>query len=247
MSREAPKLYGELADWYYLLTHPDDYEEEAGIFHGTFEERTRIPIRTMLELGSGGGANALYLKDHYEMTLTDLSERMLGQSKTINPDCRHVVGDMRTLRLGEEFDAVFVHDAITYITTEDDLAATFATVVAHLRAGAMALIVPDDIAETYRPRTNSGGHDIGGRSLRYVEEHMPPSAGSTVVEGRFTMTLRDDDGERVVTDVHRFGLFPRSSWTGLLARAGLEDVAVLPYVHSEVDEPMEMFVGFKPD
>jgi SAM-dependent methyltransferase len=241
----APRLYGEFADWYFLLTHPDDYEEEAGIFHSTFEEHTRIPIRTMLELGSGGGANALYLKEHYEMTLTDLSERMLAQSKTINPDCRHVVGDMRTLRLDEEFDAVFLHDAVAYMTTEDDLGAAIATAGAHLKPGAMALIVPDDVADTYRPSTSDGGHTIGGRSLRYTQSHGELRPGSTLVEVRFSYVLRDGDDERIEEDVHLTGVFPIATWVRLIEDAGLEPL-VLPYVHSEVDHEMKMFVAFRP-
>lgn len=242
----GPRLYSELADWYYLLTHPDDYEEEAGIFHSTFEEHARIPIRTMLELGSGGGANALYLKRHYDMTLSDLSEQMLAQSKTINPDVRHIQGDMRTLRLGEEFDAVFVHDAIAYMTTTDDLGAAITTAAVHLKPGAMTLLVPDDILETYAPSSSDGGHDIGGRSLRYTETHGPVEPGSTVAETRFVYTLRDEDGsERTIEDVHRFGVFPRATWTGLIEAAGLEPI-VLPYVHSEVDHEMAIFAGFKP-
>ena len=241
----APRLYGELADWYYLLTHPDDYEEEAGIFHRTFEEHTRIPIHTMLELGSGGGANALYLKRHYEMTLTDLSERMLAQSKTINPECRHIVGDMRTLRLGERFDAVFLHDAVAYMTTEDDLGAAISTVAAHLKTGAMGMIVPDDLADTYEPSTSDGGHTIGDRSLHYVQEHGELKPGSTAAEVRFTYTLREGASERVEEDVHLTGVFPRATWLRLISAAGLEPL-VLPYVHSEVDHEMTIFVGFKP-
>ncbi len=242
----GPRLYGEFADWYYLLTHPDDYEEEAGIFHRTLEEHTRIPIRTVLELGSGGGANALYLKQHYEMTLTDLSERMLAQSKTINPDCRHVVGDMRTLRLDEEFDAVFVHDAVAYMTTERDLGAAIVTAAVHLRPGGMVLIVPDDIAETYAPSASDGGHEFGGRSLRYTESHGPLEPGSTAVEVRFRYELRDEDGEvRKEEDVHLCGVFPEATWLRLIGAAGLE-ASTLPYVHSEVDHTMQMFVGFKP-
>ena len=242
----GPRLYGEFADWYYLLTHPDDYEEEAGIFHSTFEEHTRIPIRTMLELGSGGGANALYLSDHYEMTLTDLSARMLAQSTTINPDCRHIVGDMRTLRLGETFDAVFLHDAVAYMTTEDDLGAAISTAAAHLKPGAMTLIVPDDIAETYRPSTSDGGHSFAGRSLRYTMTHGPLQPGSTVVETRFSYTLTDaTGGVRVEDDVHLNGVFPIATWIALIERAGLEPLA-LPYVHSEVEHEMKMFAGFKP-
>lgn len=240
----GPRLYDEFADWYYLLTHPDDYEEEAQTFHATFQEHTRIPIRTMLELGSGGGANALYLKQHYDMTLTDVSERMLAQSKTINPECRHVVGDMRTLRLDETFDAVFVHDAVAYMTTEDDLRAAITTAALHLKPDAMVLFVPDDISDTYMPSASEGGHDIGGRSLRYTESHGPMRPGSSVVEVRFTYTFRDGETERVEQDTHLTGVFPRATWLGLMDGAGLV-AAELPYIHSEVDHEMVMFVGHK--
>jgi hypothetical protein len=46
---------------------------------------------------------------------------MLELSRGLNPECEHVVGDMRPLHLGRQFDAVFVHDAVMYMTTEDDL------------------------------------------------------------------------------------------------------------------------------
>ena len=72
---------------------------------------------TLLELGSGGGNNASHLKHRFECTLTDLSPEMLALSRTLNPECEHIEGDMRTLRLERTFDAVFVHDAIAYITT----------------------------------------------------------------------------------------------------------------------------------
>ena len=75
----------------------------------------------MLELGSGGGNNASHLKRRFQLTLVDRSPEMLAVSRRLNPECEHVEGDMRTVRLGRTFDAVFVHDAIAYITTEDDL------------------------------------------------------------------------------------------------------------------------------
>jgi len=43
---------------------------------------------------------------------------MLELSRTINPEAEHILGDMRTLRLGRTFDAVLIHDAICYMTTE---------------------------------------------------------------------------------------------------------------------------------
>ena len=41
---------------------------------------------------------------------------MLELSRTLNPDCEHLEGDMRTLRLGRTFDAVLIHDAVMYMT-----------------------------------------------------------------------------------------------------------------------------------
>ncbi|MGH7858713.1 MAG: class I SAM-dependent methyltransferase, partial [Candidatus Binatia bacterium] len=66
-----PRLYGELADWFHLVTEPTHYDEEARIFTEAFEAHSRRPITTMLELGSGGGNNASHLKKRYRMTLTD--------------------------------------------------------------------------------------------------------------------------------------------------------------------------------
>lgn len=48
------------------------------------------------------------------MTLVDLSPEMLTTSCALNPECEHLPGDMRTVRLGRLFDAVFIHDAIIY-------------------------------------------------------------------------------------------------------------------------------------
>ena len=37
---------------------------------------------------------------------------MLAVSQTVNPECEHVLGDMRSLRLGRESDLVLIHEAI---------------------------------------------------------------------------------------------------------------------------------------
>ncbi len=76
---------------------------------------------TLLELGAGAGHNAVHLKGTFVCTLSDLSESMLALSRELNPTCDHVLGDMRTLRLGRSFDAVLVHDAICHMATESDL------------------------------------------------------------------------------------------------------------------------------
>jgi trans-aconitate methyltransferase len=163
------RFYSDLAEWWPLISPPEEYEEEAA-FVASMLRMADPPTRTVLELGSGGGSNAFYLKRDFEMTLVDLSDGMLAVSRQLNPECEHLLGDMRTLRLGRTFDAVFVHDAIDYMTTEAELRQAVTTAYEHCRAGGAAVLVPDNIAENFLPETEHGGHDApDGRGARYLQ------------------------------------------------------------------------------
>ncbi len=93
------------------------------------------------------------------MTLVDLSPGMLEVSRRLNPRCEHHVGDLRAVRLGLLFDAVFIHDAVTYMTTVDDLRAALETAFVHCRPGGITVVFPDEVAETFEPTTEHGGSD----------------------------------------------------------------------------------------
>lgn len=93
----------------------------------------------MLELGRRGGNNAFHIKQHCSMTLVDISGEMLQVSQTANPECEHVRGDMRTVRLGREFEAVIVHDAISLMATVEDLKSATDTCWSHCAPGGTAL------------------------------------------------------------------------------------------------------------
>jgi SAM-dependent methyltransferase len=218
------KLYSELAPWFHLLTHPSDYAEEADHIERVIDATVQGSASTLLELGAGGGNNASHLKRRFECTLTDLSEEMLTLSQSLNPECEHVQGDMRSLRLGRTFDAVLMHDAVTYMTTEDDLRAALTTAVAHLRPGGVLVVVPDETRETFEPKTRHGGHDgEDGRSLRYLEWETDPDPNDSTYDVDFVVVLREEGKPlRVEHDHQVFGLFPESTWRALLAEAGLE-------------------------
>jgi hypothetical protein len=70
----APKLYGELASWWPLLSSPADYAEEAAFYERILVGASEGPARTLLELGSGGGNNASYLKTRFQMVMDDRSD-----------------------------------------------------------------------------------------------------------------------------------------------------------------------------
>jgi SAM-dependent methyltransferase len=153
---------------------------------------------------------------------------MLTLSREINPECEHIAGDMRTLRLKRQFDAVFVHDAISYMTCERDLRRAIATVFAHCRPGGVALLQPDDVRETFRATRETGGHRVDGRSVRYIELTHPLKAtcGFTTVD--YIFTLKDCDGTtRKLVDRHHVGVFPRATWLDTLLAQGFRARAIV--------------------
>jgi len=223
------KLYEELADWWPLVSAPADYAEEAAEYLRLFRSAATGPLREVLELGSGGGNNASHLKHEFKLTLVDPSEGMLKMSRALNPECEHLPGDMRTVRLGRVFDAVFVHDAVVYMTTEADLRAALETVAIHLRPGGVAQVAPDDTTETFAPGESvEGGDEAPGpdgrsRSVRYLTWTLPLEPGSTVSTEHFALLLRERDGSvRCVHDVHHFGVFSRATWLRLFDEVGLD-------------------------
>ncbi len=216
-----PKLYSELAEWWPLMSTPADYEEEAGFYTEIFREA--CDPRTVLELGSGGGNNASHMKAHFELTLVDRSTGMLAVSRELNPECEHVQGDMCDVRLGRQFDAVFVHDAVSYLTSLPDLARAIETASVHCKPGGVALFCPDWFRETFEPSTNHGGHDGQGRSFRYLEWDSKPTPGQDSFTADYAFLLRESGkAVRVVHDQHVCGLFPRERWLALCRAAGLQ-------------------------
>ena len=245
-SETLPALYGELAGWWSLLSPPEHYVDEAHHYHQILHEATPIPPCTVLELGSGGGSNAFHLKKNYQMTLVDLSPDMLAISRALNPECEHLQGDMRTVRLGRQFDAVFVHDAVMYMISLDDLRQAMETAYIHCKPGGSALFAPDCVKETFRPNTDHGGHDREGRSMRYLEWNWDPDPTDTTFVADFAYLLRQPDGTmRCEHDRHTLGLFPRADWLRLLEETGFQP-RVIPFEHSEVEPGMtEIFIGVK--
>lgn len=239
-------FYGELAQYWSLISPVDEYASEAEELLSLFRER-RASARTLLELGSGGGHLAHHLARHFEAHLTDLSEQMLASSRQLNPSCTHSIGDMRTLDLGCTFDIVLAHDAIDYMTSEDDLRAVFDTSWRHLAPGGLTCFLPDHVAETFEPGTDvSGGDASDGRGARLFEWAEPVRPGDSTVNVHYAFLIRDRDGTvRSYYERHITGLYPRRTWERLLAERGFE-VEVVVERTQEDRTPRLVFFGHKP-
>ncbi len=216
-------FYAELAPFWSILSPVEEYAGEAAEFERVLH--AAIPEgRTLLELGSGGGHNAFYLRRRFDVVLTDLSPEMVAASKVMNPDAEHLVADMRTLRLGRTFDVVFVHDAIHYMTTEEELGRAIETAAVHCRSGGVALFVPDVTTESFEPGTDTGGGDApDGRGVRYLEWSFDEDPSDGIATTHYAFVVREADGSmRTLGERHDYGLFPEATWVRILEQADFD-------------------------
>jgi trans-aconitate methyltransferase len=214
------RLYDDLVSWYRLLDPPDDHAEEAAAFETALVDAIGPGPATLLELGAGAGHNAVHLKRRFRCTLSDPSEPMTALSRAQNPECAHVPGDMRTLRLGRTFDAVLVHDAVMYMTSAADLRRAVETAFAHTRPGGAAVFAPDCTRETLVEATALIEGDDGDRSLRCLEWSWDPDAADDTFRTEYGLLLRKGADVTAVHDVHVEGVFARAVWEETLAAAG---------------------------
>lgn len=243
---EDYRLYQDLAQWWPLISPPGEYAAEAAYLAAVLAAALP-PAPAVLDLGSGGGNVAVHLKRHARLTLVDISESMLAVSRRLNPECEHRQGDMRAVRLGVSFDAVLVHDAVDYMTTEDDLRQVIETAFAHCRPGGLALFVPDHTAESFSAATGSGGgSDPSGRQASFREWTWDPDPGDSWVQAEYEFSLRSADGTvQTVHETHRLAAFARADWARLLAAAGFVlDPALAEVVAGR--RPENVFIARRP-
>jgi len=223
----SPRLYYDLAHLWPILSPPEDYVTEAAgiraVLHETLGPARPDKRHSILELGTGGGHTLHHLCREFDCVAVDLSEAMLDNARRLNPNVQHHVGDMRTFRMDRTFDAVLVHDAIDYMTTEDDLLVVFATAEAHLRTGGILILAPTEVAETFEDHAVEHDHNVEGElCVTYATYQHDPDPTDTTVESVMVYFLRDHGRLRVEVDRHTLGLFTTDTWMTLLDQAGFD-------------------------
>ena len=217
------RLYNDLSYLWPVISPPDEYAEEAGYWRRALWDRLGPGEHRILELGVGGGHNLSHLTSDFRATAVDISPQMLALSIKLNPGVQHHLGDMRTVRLGQTFDGVLIHDAISYMLTEGDLRAVFATAKIHLRRGGVLLVAPDWVREVFKGTTVLHWVRKKGDVEVTIQEYLhDPDPADTELESIFTYTINERGNQRVEQDTHITGLFPVSTWTGLMEETGFE-------------------------
>ncbi len=243
-----PRLYDDLAYLWPLLSPPEHYEAEAAALTELIDQHCQAesdePIR-VLELGAGGGHTLVHLVERFECTAVDLSVPMIGNCKRLVPEATAVIGDMRSVRLDKTFDAVFIHDAVDYMLSEQDVRATLATAAAHLKPGGLCVIAPTYTRENFVDGdVADDGTTTDSEELTYFTYVHDPDPADDTFEMILLYLIRDVQSRKVelIEDRHTCGLFSNEQWLSWMDDAGFES----QHGEAHVDAmPWSLFVGIK--
>ncbi|MYC30741.1 MAG: class I SAM-dependent methyltransferase [Chloroflexi bacterium] len=240
---EQHRLYGDLAYLWPYFSPPEGYADDSDHWRQAIRQRLGPGCHRILELGSGGGHTLSHLTTDFELTAVDLSWEMLSLSRQLNPGVPHHQGDMRTVRLGEAFDVVAIHDAVCYLTSKADLLATFATARVHLRPGGILLLSPDHLGESFTsPTVLHWICDQQQPRFTVIEYCYDPDPNDTTIESVFFFLLQEKNGLRIEQDLHVTGLFPSVTWLAALDESGF-DAELLSLPGYEGGYGGHLFVG----
>lgn len=135
--------YGELARFYDAQYGSKDYRSEVRRLEAIARRFGRSGGTSWLDVACGTGRHLEVLRGRHECVGVDASPQMLRIARLRLPDVRLVRGDMRSFRLGQEFDVVTcLFSAIGHLTTERDVERAFRTLARHLKPGGVAIVEP---------------------------------------------------------------------------------------------------------
>ena len=144
--------FHELAKYYDALNDWKDYREETRRLEAIARRFGRPGKTTWLDVACGTGRHLEFLRHRHRTTGVDGSREMLRIARRRLPGVPLVLGDMRTVRLGREFDVVScLFGAIGHLPTARDVERTFANLARHLTPGGVAIVEPWIDRSTFRP------------------------------------------------------------------------------------------------
>lgn len=140
-------VFAEYANLYNVLYQDKDYLTEAKFIEKIITKHSKIPGKSVLELGCGTAKHAVeFAKSGYTVHGVDQSNLMLESAGSLlnNLDSdvadriKLTAGDIRTFRSNEKYDiALSLFHVLSYQTTNADLESTFTTVAEQVKPGGL--------------------------------------------------------------------------------------------------------------
>jgi SAM-dependent methyltransferase len=242
--------YNELAWTVDLLADTAACEVEAADYVELIKRNSSRPPGTLLHLGCGAGGHDAIFKRHFAVTGVDISHGMLDKARLRHPDVDYIEGDMRTVRLGREFDAVAIPESIDYMISLPELRMAIETAVAHLKPGGILLAV-GKTREIFRD--NNFGYTGEQENLHvtllennYINRYRPDTYEATLV-----YLIRRRGELTIHTECHVLGLFSQEAWDKVFVEVGVSvtetdlDGTYEKYLLGGGKYPLKIFIGRK--
>lgn len=248
-------IFGNYARYYDCLYRDKNYAGEAA-FIGQLLRKYAPAGRTILELGSGTGHHAQLLAEAgYQIAGVDGSATMIRQAQQrraqLAPEVAERLafseGDIRTMRLGQTFDAIIaLFHVVSYQTTNADLLATFHTMRQHLNPNGVAVFDfwygPSVLTDRPTTRIKRFEDDLLSMT-RLAESTLSPN--ENLVRVHYEILIKDKATRRLdtleETHVMRYLFYPELE--ELLGQAGLRVITACEWLKPDVPLSFESWNG----
>jgi SAM-dependent methyltransferase len=245
--KDMRRLYKDLAWTWPIISPPEHYSKESEDIKKIIRKFSKMPVKTLLNLGCGGGHVDWVLKKYFTITGIDISTNMLKLAKKLNPDVTYLRGDMRRIRLNTKFDAVLIHDSINYMLTKKDLRAAFKTGYDHLASGGVLVTFVEEQGHLEQNKMRCSIRKKDTIEITFIEHYYDSDPQDSIYECTFIYLIRKNKKLKIYTDRHLCGIFPLHMWLQLLKEVGFT-VKILQEkesVHNDIT-PIPTLVCLKP-
>jgi len=244
------RLYHDLSWLWPIISPHEDYIEEGEFFLRLTKEYGGEKVKTILNLGSGGGDLDWVLKREFNITGIDGSLPMMALAQKLNPEVEYISEDMRSVRLNRKFDAVILHDAVAHMETIEELRAAFLTGYEHLNSGGILITFAEEWAEHFvQNRTEVKNYWKDNIELTYIENNYDLDLSDSTYECTFIYLIRREGFLDIQTDRMALGIFPLNNWSEALREVGFEVVQLQSPLANIADglanESYPVFIGIK--
>jgi SAM-dependent methyltransferase len=216
-------------DLLYSGTGIKDFPAESEQLRALITE-TSPAARTLLDVACGTGAHLAELRQWFEVEGVDISPAMLEVARKRLPGVRLHLGDMRTLDLGRQFDAVIcLFSSIGYVLEPAELGPTIQRLAAHVGRGGV-LIVDGWI----RPGDWNDGHRAAPEIVSDDETTVVRLAvgrrEERITDLEMHHLVRTASGVEYFVERHRLAMTPTEDYVGAFEGAGLKTHVVTDYM-----------------
>ena len=236
-------MYGQSARIYDLLyvgSGIKDYTAESAELDRIIRE-SNPTARTLLDVACGTGAHLVELRRWYSVQGVDLSPAMLAVARGRLPGVPLAEADMRTLDLGQSFDAVTcLFSSIGYITDPSEMRSAIAHIAAHVAPGGVLIldgwVRPDHWREGIRPEPDIAQDD----EVLVVRLSVSRRAGS-ITELDMHHLVQTGAGIEYFVESHRLALTKTEDYVAAVEDAGLTARIIPDYMRGR-----DRIVGTRP-